>query len=291
MKHYREIPRPLGERVRVRGMLLVFLLFIAFVPGAYAELDLDQEVMVIPDQHNEKPYIWHVARNPKGYDLSIEPVSPDSNISEYRLLLNAAVPGGIGEIHLFITDRDLHIFKHLRPASAGGGVYKFSYNAPKTGKYRFEVVFKTEKGWTNLRKDLKIKKSDTPDPAKQAGEEDYHVSVKFLPEKIYAEHVGTLLFDISYKDKPLEGLEKIDSADMQVAAWDEDLKEFLFLTPKQNLGGPKVPVSIVFMEPGKHAVFAEFKHKGVIRTIELVVNAFEEPRNYRNSILDISPSE
>ena len=274
----------------MRTFFLTFFMLAALIPGAYAELDLDQEVMIIPDQHNEKPYIWHVARNPKGYELSIEPGAPGYT-AEYRLLLNAAVPGQIGDMHVFITDKDLHTFKHLRPINTGSGIYKFSYNAPKTGKYRFEVVFKTEKGWINLRKDLKIKKSDALDPEKQAGEEDYHVSVKFLPKKIYAEHVGTLLFDISYKDKPLEGLEKIDNADMQVASWDEDLKEFLFITPKQSLGGPKVPVSIVFMEPGKHAVFAEFKHKGVIRTIELVVNAFEEPRNYGDSILNISPSE
>ena len=277
--------------MQMRALLLTFFLLAAFVPSAYAELDLDQEVLIIPEQHNEKPYIWPVVRNPKGYELSIEQVSPSVNSAEYKLLLNSGQAGEMGDIHVFITDRDFHAFKHLRPVRTSIGVYKFRYNAPKAGKFRFEVVFKTEQGWINMRKDIKIKKSDTPDPDKQAGDEDYHVDVKLLPKKIYAEHVGTLLFDISYQGKPLEGLEKMEGADMQVASWDEDLKEFLFITPKQNLGGPKVPVSIVFMEPGKHAVFAEFKHKGVVRRIELVVNALEEPRNLGDSIMDLKPSE
>ena len=94
----------------------------------------------------------------------------------------------------------------------------------------------------------------------------------------------TILYEIMYKGAPLKGLEKIDGFDMQVASWDEDLKEFIFATPKQNLGGPEVAVSIVFMRPGKHAVFGEFKHKGVIRKVELVVGVQEEPKEDGGSI-------
>ncbi len=93
-----------------------------------------------------------------------------------------------------------------------------------------------------------------------------------------------------YKGIPLKGLEKIDGFDMQVAAWDEDMKEFIYATPRQNLGGPEVAVSIVFMRPGKHAVFGEFKHNGVIRKVDLVVDVREEPKEDGGSIWDIKPS-
>ncbi len=78
---------------------------------------------------------------------------------------------------------------------------------------------------------------------------------------------------------------------MQVASWDEDLKEFIFATPKQNLGGHEVAVSLVFMRPGRHAVFAEFKHKGVIRKIDFVLNVFEEPREDSGLLFQLKPAD
>ncbi|MDP2158083.1 MAG: hypothetical protein Q8K68_10300, partial [Nitrospirota bacterium] len=52
------------------GFVAVIALFLLVLPSiSWAELDLDQEVLIVPDTHNEKPYIWHVARNPEGYEL------------------------------------------------------------------------------------------------------------------------------------------------------------------------------------------------------------------------------
>ena len=100
----------------------------------------------------------------------------------------------------------------------------------------------------------------------------------------------TIVYEIMHKGAPLKGLEKIDGFDMQVASWDEDLKEFIFATPKQNLGGPEVAVSIVFMKAGKHAVFGEFKHKGVIRKVDLAVDVWEEPKEDSGSLFNLKPA-
>lgn len=75
----------------------------------------------------------------------------------------------------------------------------------------------------------------------------------------------------------MKRLSALDCSDMQVAAWDENLKDFIYMTPKQNLGGPEVAVSIVFMRPGKHAVFAEFRHKGTTRRVDFVITVYKEP--------------
>jgi hypothetical protein len=45
------------------------------------------------------------------------------------------------------------------------------------------------------------------------------------------------------------------------------------------------------MKPGRHAVFAEFKHNGVVRKVDMVVNVNEEPRDDRDFIQNLKPSE
>ncbi len=37
-------------------------------------------------------------------------------------------------------------------------------------------------------------------------------------------------------------------------------------------------MSVVVTKPGEHAVFAEFKHNGVVRKIDSAVTVFEEPK-------------
>lgn len=268
------------------------LLFLMLIPYAYAELDLDKEVIAIPDTHSEKPYIWNVSINPREYELIMDTGKVTAGKKhDFRFSVLSKEGEAIISPHVFITDDDLHEYAHVLPEKAGGA-WLFSYQAPKAGRYRFEIVFRSSKGWVDLRKDIKISgDGKTSEPVKIQGEEDYQIKVRLIPKKAYAEHVVTLLYDISYKGAPLDGIEKVDGFDMHVAAWDEDLKEFLYITPKQNLGGPEVPVSIVFMRPGQHAVFAEFRHKGVVRKVEFVLNVFEEPSENKGAIENLKPSD
>ena len=258
---------------------------------SHAQLDLEKEVLIIPDTHNEKPYMWKVLRNPKDYELNLQYDTTAGTETTFRLGIRSKGPSKIDDLHVFIADEDLHIYRHMRPVKSGDGEYLFSFKAPQAGKYRVETVFKTQEGWINLSKDVKIKgDKKSSEPEVKPGDEDYSVKARLIPKRIYSEHVVTILYEIMYKGAPLKGLEKIDGFDMQVASWDEDLKEFIFATPKQNLGGPEVAVSIVFMRPGKHAVFGEFKHKGVIRKVELVVGVQEEPKEDGGSIQNLKPS-
>lgn len=262
------------------------------VPCAYAELDLDKEVIAIPDTHNEKPYIWSVKVNPKGYDLIMETGNVTAGKRhDFRFSVSSKEGEVIGSPQVFITDHDLHEYARIIPEKADGQ-YLFSYQAPKAGRYRFEIVFQSSKGWVDLRRDIRISgDGKASGRVTIPGDEDYQIKVKLVPKKAYAEHVVTLLYDISYKGAPLTGIEKMDGFDMHVAAWDEDLKEFLYITPKQNLGGPEVPVSIVFMRPGLHSVFAEFRHKGIVRKVEFFLNVLAEPKNDPSAIENLRPAD
>ena len=271
--------------------LLILSLLLAATPS-HAQLDLQKEVLIIPDTHNEKPYIWKVLRNPKDYEFNLQyDAAAPGTETVFSMDIRSKAQSKIDDLHVFIADKDLHVYGHMRPVMSGTGKYTFGFKAPQAGRYRFEVVFKAQDGWINLSRDIKIKgDKKTSEPETKAGDEDYSVRVKLIPKKIYSEHVVTILYEIMYKGIPLKGLEKIDGFDMQVAAWDEDMEEFIYATPKQNLGGPEVAVSIVFMRHGRHAVFGEFKHKGIIRKIDLVVNVYEEPKKNKDSSADIKPS-
>ena len=257
-----------------KGLVAAVVLFLFVVASSSAaELDLDKEVLIIPDTHNEKPYIWKVARNPKGYELVVERAANDSG--RFSFEVRKETPDEVQEVHVFITDDDLQIFRHIRPVLKDGR-HMFSFEAPKTGTYRFEIALKTEKGWVNLKKDMRLKGGGTQmaEPERDKG---YSVNLKLIPRKVYAEHVVTFLFDLAYNGQPILDIEKVDGTDMSLASWDEDLKEFIYATPKQNLGGPEIAVSAVFMRPGKRAIFAEFRHRGETRSIEMVLDVLMEP--------------
>ena len=278
--------------MKTKLLPLLFLSLLLSATPSSAQLDLEKEVLIIPDTHNEKPYIWKVLRNPKDYEFTLQYDDTAAGTETiFSLDIRSKGISKIADLHVFIADKDLHIYRHMRPVISGDGKYIFNFKAPQSGRYRFEVVFKAQEGWINLSKDVKIKgDKKSSEPEAKAGDENYNVKVKLIPKRIYSEHVMTIVYEIMYKGAPLKGLENIDGFDMQVAAWDEDLKEFIYATPRQNLGGPEVAVSIVFMRPGKHAVFGEFKHNGIIRKIDLVVDVREEPKEDDGSLFNLKPA-
>jgi hypothetical protein len=273
--------------MRITALLIVLLA--ALPVCSSAEIDLDREVLIIPDTHNEKPYIWNVAVNPGGYELIIErDKSAAGTEARFSFDIKRDPAENIKEMHLFITDSDLHFYRHLRPTPIDGK-YVFSFNPPRPETYRFEIVFKTEKGWVNLKRKFTIK-GETAIRDERRRDEGYSAKVKLIPRKVYAEHVVTFLFELAYKGIPVRDLEKMDGADMQLASWDEDLKEFIYVVPKQNLGGPEVALSAVFMKPGRRAVFAEFKHNGEVQSVEIVIDVFMEPPQ-GTTIENLKPSD
>jgi len=123
-------------------LFTLLLPIVLFSSSSWADLDLDKEVLVIPDTHNEKPYIWHVERNPSDYELVMDNNQESPN-NRFSFKIQSETSAQINEMHVFITDEDLHTFAHVRPVINSDGKYAFDFNAPLTGKYRFEVVFKT----------------------------------------------------------------------------------------------------------------------------------------------------
>src|SRR3972149_2708630 len=99
------------------GKRLLVLLLLVIVPvSSYAQLDLDQEVLIIPDTHNEKPYVWNVSRNPKDYELSLEyDEAKEKNDIEVKFSIVTESELRADDLHVFVTDGDLHFYRHIRP--------------------------------------------------------------------------------------------------------------------------------------------------------------------------------
>jgi hypothetical protein len=98
--------------------MIVMFPFIS-VP-AFSELDLEQEVLIIPDTHNEKPYIWHVATNPRGYELILSENRGKAG-EEQTFGFRIVSPSGNrpDSVHVFITDDDLHAYIHRKGERTG----------------------------------------------------------------------------------------------------------------------------------------------------------------------------
>lgn len=264
--------------------LVCFVALCMLLPASVclAGLDLDQEVIHIPDTHESEKYRWQVARNPAGYgfELASEAAGPSGG----RLFtMTLGVPPGVRveKAHVFITDRDLKTMEHFRAERSGDGSYRFRFNPPVSGAYHVETVLQARDGWVNLSKTVNLPAGpvEAADGAKQSAME-YRVRQQHFPPKIYAEHVVTFLYEITLNGRPVTDIEKIDGLDMQVAAWATSwftpVGEFAYGVPAQNPGGPEVAVSMVFEKPGTYKVFAEYVHRGVRRLVETEVEVWEE---------------
>jgi len=130
-------------------------------------------------------------------------------------------------------------------------------------------------GWINLSENISIKEGVEREILPEA-DKGYSVNVKLFPDKVYADHVVTFLYEISYNGAPVKYPEKMEGADILLSSWDKSRKEFICAGSRQNVDG-KIAAGIVFMRPGKHKVFAEFKHNGAVRVFAHEIEILEEP--------------
>lgn len=261
--------------MRKKIVILFLSLFIAVPSLLYAQLDLEQEVLIIPDTHDAEPYKWNKKWFTWGYNVRLEHGTLIAGSdSEFTFSIKAKT--AIRDVNVFITDENINVFKHIRPQS-DNGKYKIIFNAPSQGQYRFEFVFQTDKGeWIDLSESISVndgvKKDVLPEQYK-----NYSVNVKLVPDKVYAKHVVTLIYEISHNGEPVKSPDKMDGADMLTASWGESHTDFIYARSRQNVNG-QIAASIVFMKPGKHRVFSEFSHNGTVKVVETDIDVLEEPR-------------
>ena len=252
-----------------RLLLSITVITLFFSAGVSAALDLDfgQAVIQVPDTHESTPYIWQVRKDPPNYRAEITGV-PGQN----AYLLTVSPPPAQGEprIDLFLTDKGLQSFIHPTLKRRDDGGYLFS--GPLRGKesYQAEIIFKDGSGWVNLSRKFTATMdgslADTGD-GRQTG---YEVQIKQFPDKVYATHTVTFVFEVRKDGKVVDDLEPVDGAMIRVAAWRpgswfRSADDFVYADSQGNESNSEAAVSLVLNEPGRHRIFAEYRHQGVTR--------------------------
>lgn len=260
------------------GIVIVILLSTVGVSPA-SDLDFGQAVIQVPDMHDSAPYIWQVRKNPSGYRAEI--ISGPSQ-GTYLLTVKPAPAPGEARIDLFLTDKRLQGFHHPPLKRRNDGDYLFSAPLRKGEAYQAEIVFKDGSGWVNLSR----KFTATPGALVDKGDEGqagYEVRIKQFPDKAYAKHTVTFVFEVLRDGRPVDDLEPVDGAMIRIAGWRQGswlraADDFVYADSQGNESGREAGVSLVFNEAGTHRIFAEYRHQGVTRWVSRKIdNVWLEP--------------
>lgn len=262
-----------------------------------AFLDFDQEVLHIPATHESKKYTWQVRENPQGFNAIFEMNGTvDENTPGHPgHLVKLAFPPDetVEEVHMFIVDKKFKFFTHILPDKKKDNVYAFDPEITRKGKYRIETILKMKNDWVRLNQNINFAPKTIKTENTEKESQGYTIKVKKIPGKVYADHVVTFVFEITLDGKPMTGLEKTGGSEIHLAAWGTSFfkrfGEFTYATSAQNLGGPEAAVSMVFMDNGLHKVFAQFKHRAEIHTVETEVSVYFEPVQGEKKISDMTP--
>lgn len=270
------------QLVAVMTLLLLQLPAIASAQfDQFDQFDLNSETLQIPPTHQTEQYEWQAIRNPGAWTLDIAPVQ-SSDAGKFSMSIKTPPGVETEEIQVFITDEEMEVFRRVQPEKLSKGNYQFSFLPPKAGEYRFETAIKTGNGWIDLRKDLELEKTVDEEPLiSKDGGQGCGVNVKREPERIYADHVVTFIYEPCCHGEALDESMKLDDSQLRVAAWSKGWfrrwNEFVYATPKQKLDGSVAAVSLVFKQPGNHVVFTEIKQGGEVKYLREEVRVYKEP--------------
>jgi len=272
------------EVLPMKGIVIfgLALLTLSVPLSSRAEFDLEQELLSIPSYHENAEYGWKVQRNPRDFDFTLA-VKPGA-AGEHEVAISLPGASRMEQVHVFVTDGDYETFEHFLPQETGENTYAFTHSFAKAGTYYLEIALKTAGTWVNLSKKVEIAGSaPTPSPRTTLEEQGYEIRVKPLPySEIWTDHVVTLVFEILHHGQPVRDLEILHGAEMHVVAWRtgwfRKVGTFQYAASRQNLGGPRAAVSLVFDKPGRYRIFARFKHQNEIKTVELELDVDREPQ-------------
>ena len=272
-------------------LVVGLLLLLNPVPAVAFELDFDKEVLHIPETHETDAYIRDVPTNPDDYRLQLK---KEPQPAEFSLLVSHTDEATIDEVHVFVTDADFEHFSHIFARKKEAGRYGFAFDPPEKDEYRFEMMLKTTAGWVKSGETMDLEAAPGQPASEIKDRSGYEVIIRKFPPRIYVDHVATLVFEIIYNDTLVTDLEPIHGSEIHLAAWSSSFftrfGRFTYAAASQNLGGPEAGVSLVFKDNGRHKVFATFKHRGQIRTVETEFKVFLEPERGFGKIYQVPPA-
>jgi len=261
------------------GIIASLLLLTSGAASNAADLDFGQAVIHIPDTHDAAPYVWQVKKEPPGYRAEI---ARGPEPGAYLLTVSPAPGQDSPPPDLFLTDNRLASFSHPALNRRADGGYLFTAVLRAGQEYLAEIVFRDGADWINLRRKFTAAAAAAPDAGAEKAGAGYEVRIKQFPEKIYAKHAATFVFEVLQDGRPLADLEPVEGALLRLAVWRRGswfrgAGDFIFADSHGNESETEAAVSLVFNESGPHRLFAEYRHQGLTRLVSKEVKIWLEP--------------
>ena len=176
-------------------------------------------------------------------------------------------------LHLILVRRDLSGYLHLHP-KASGGSYVVDLALPLPGIWRAYADFEVDGEKIVLGRDLFVPGDFEPrrlppvaDAARTGG-----YDVELGRQQLRAGAEATLRFRISRAGEPVEALQPYLGAAGHLVAIREDDLAYLHVHPLESSATGRIDVGADFAEPGRYALFLQFKHESLVQTARFTVD-------------------
>ena len=175
-------------------------------------------------------------------------------------------------LHLILVRRDLAGYQHLHPKPSGEG-YVVDVALPLPGIWRAYADFEVDGEKVVLGRDLFAPGEFTPTPLPPvvATARSGSYEVELSRQELQPGAEATLQFGISRAGKPLGALQPYLGAAGHLVAIRKDDLAYLHVHPLESARTGRVDFAADFPEPGRYALFLQFKHEGRVQTVRFTV--------------------
>jgi hypothetical protein len=177
-------------------------------------------------------------------------------------------PHGEPPLHLILVRRDLAGYAHVHPRLRGDR-FTATVTLPTAGIWRAYADFEVDGEKVVLGRDLFVPGGFTPrelaPPRQAAAVDGYDVRLR--------RGAAGLSFEIGRGGRPVFPLQPYLGADGHLVAIREDDLAYLHVHPRESARPGAVGFETELAEPGRYALFLQFKHGGSVHTAPFTVVA------------------
>ncbi len=180
-------------------------------------------------------------------------------------------PAGEPPLHLILVRRDLSAYLHLHPERDGDG-FVAEVTLPKPGVWRAYADFELGGEKIVLGRDLVVPGTYAPRPLPAAvpvaADGDYRAAL--AAGELRAGTEARLSFELTRAGEAVDPEPYLGAAGHLVAIREDDLA-YLHVHPAETSAGSTIAFDAELAEPGRYALFLQFRDAGAVRTVPFTV--------------------
>ncbi len=175
-------------------------------------------------------------------------------------------------LHLILVRRDLTGYQHLHPRRDGDD-FAVGVTLPLAGVWRAYADFERDGEKIVLGRDLVVpggfEPQRLPAPARTAATDGYEIELD--AGALRAGEEATLAFRVRRGGRAVQRFAPYLGADGHLVALREDDLAYLHVHPRDDAAPGTVAFDAELAEPGRYALFLQFRHGGSVRTVRFTV--------------------